>query len=198
MPYTLEAVTLLNDGLTAGNIDRAATSFGMPMGPLAMADTVGLDICLDVAENLGAEFGFDIPERLRKIVSQGQLGKKTGNGFYTWKNGKPVITGHKNRAKLGSKGSAIVDRTQQRLIYRYLNECIACLDEKIVENQNDLDAAMVFGTGFAPFRGGPLNYLVNNGVDQEYGRLLELHEEYGERFTPHPGWKNPVNFKLAE
>jgi 3-hydroxyacyl-CoA dehydrogenase/enoyl-CoA hydratase/3-hydroxybutyryl-CoA epimerase len=189
MPYTLEAVAILNDGVAAVDIDLAATSFGMPMGPLALADTVGLDICLDVAENLADTFHFEVPDLLREHVRKGRLGKKSGKGFYSWKNGKPVTAKPGQKTEYDSKDNKV----QQRLIFRYLNECVACLDEKLVGNQDDLDAALVFATGFAPFRGGPVNYLLSQGVEQKLQTLQGLQQEFGERFTPHPGWQNLAN-----
>ena len=185
MPYTLEAVILLGEGYAAADIDRAATSFGMPMGPLEMADTVGLDICLDVAETLGRAYNFEIPKRLGNHVAKGNLGKKSGNGFYRWKNGKPVDDSTTSSTEKG--------RVQQRLMFRYLNECVACVDENVVSNHDDLDAALIFATGFAPFRGGPVNYIVEQGVEQMLKTAWDLQREFGDRFAPCSGWSTLVN-----
>ena len=185
MPYTLEAVILLGEGYAAADIDRAATSFGMPMGPLEMADTVGLDICLDVAENLGHAYNFEIPKRLGNHVAKGNLGEKTGNGFYKWKNGNPVDDSTTSSTENG--------RVQQRLMFRYFNECVACIDEKVVSNHDDLDAALIFSTGFAPFRGGPVNYILDQGVEQMLMTVRDLQREFGDRFAPCSGWSTLVN-----
>ena len=148
VPYLLEAVTLHQENVPAEIIDKAATDFGMPMGPLELADTVGLDICLHVGEILSETVGVTLPNNLAKDVKKGLLGKKSGRGFYTWKKGKPVKTSNKdwegNRQKI-----------EKRLINKLLDEAQKCLDEKLVEDADLLDAGTIFGTGFAPFRGGP-------------------------------------------
>jgi 3-hydroxyacyl-CoA dehydrogenase/enoyl-CoA hydratase/3-hydroxybutyryl-CoA epimerase len=149
MPYLLEAVRLEDEGVAREAIDKAATEFGMPMGPLELADTVGLDVGLHVGEILARAYGFDIPERLRSLVSQGRLGRKTGQGFYVYRHGNPV------RARL--RGADLIG-IQRRLIGRLIDEAAACLRAGIVESADLVDAGVIFGTGFAPFRGGPLHY----------------------------------------
>lgn len=181
-PYLLEAVALLDEGVAAARIDRAATDFGMLMGPVTLADTVGLDICLRVAQNLvgnggGADGG--VPELLRRQVEAGRLGKKTGRGFYQWTNGRAQ--------KDASHGKAPAE-ARDRLILRCLNEAVACLREGVVESADDLDAALVFGAGFAPHRGGPMRYIATRGCDTLRARLNELQARHGARFAPHPGW----------
>ncbi len=180
MPYLVEAFLLYDEGVAAEAIDRAATDFGMPMGPVELADTVGLDICQSVADNLSQAFGIDLPKGLRRFVDNGKLGKKSGEGFYRYKNGKPV----KDRdANLGDQKAI-----QQRLIYRFLNEAAACLDEGIVADKDLLDAGVIFGTGFAPFRGGPMNYCLELGIEAVEQTLGELESRYGERFKAVAGW----------
>ncbi len=182
MPYLLEAVILLEEGVPAEGIDQAATDFGMPMGPILLADTVGLDICLAVAETLAKELGAEVPERLRQRVAAGKLGIKSGEGFYRYKGRKPV------KAKAGSSPLP-PEEIQDRLILRLLNECVAVLREKVVEDADLVDAGMVFGTGFAPFRGGPMHYLRQRGMEATRKRLEELAERYGPRFQPDVGWE---------
>jgi 3-hydroxyacyl-CoA dehydrogenase/enoyl-CoA hydratase/3-hydroxybutyryl-CoA epimerase len=182
-PYLMESMTLLEEGVPAHVIDKVAVKFGMPMGPVELADTVGLDICLSVAKNLSKYLHTAIPERLVKMVEEGQLGRKSGRGFYTYKNGKRVKEKVKITPTLDSK------TIEQRLISRILNESVACLREHVIDDQDMLDAGMIFGTGFAPFTGGPLNYASSVGIDKIVGELRELEIQYGERFAPDAGWE---------
>jgi 3-hydroxyacyl-CoA dehydrogenase/enoyl-CoA hydratase/3-hydroxybutyryl-CoA epimerase len=181
MPYLVEAVKLYDEGVTAEAIDKAALDFGMPMGPVELADTVGLDICHSVAENLADAYGTSVPPALAKHVEANKLGKKTGRGFYQYKKGKPVKD---KDANLGDQ-----KMIQNRLIYRLLNESAACIDEKIVEDKDLLDAGIIFGTGFAPFRGGPLNYSLQEGIETITESMKQYGVSYGERFNPVKGWK---------
>jgi 3-hydroxyacyl-CoA dehydrogenase/enoyl-CoA hydratase/3-hydroxybutyryl-CoA epimerase len=181
MPYLVEAIILYDEGAAPEAIDKAALDFGMPMGPVELADTVGLDICHSVAENLSKAFDIKVPDGLEKFVKANNLGKKTGRGFYQYKNGKAL----KNKdVDLGDQ-----KMIQNRLLFRLLNEATACLDEKIVEEIDLLDAGIIFGTGFAPFRGGPLNYSLQQGIESITGTMEEYGSKYGERFKPVKGWK---------
>jgi 3-hydroxyacyl-CoA dehydrogenase/enoyl-CoA hydratase/3-hydroxybutyryl-CoA epimerase len=181
MPYLVEAVTLFEEGVSPEAIDKAALDFGMPMGPVELSDTVGLDICYSVAENLASAYGTDVPAVLGQYVEANRLGKKTGRGFYQYKKGKPVKN---NDADLGDQKTI-----QNRLVYRLLNESAACIDEKIVDDKNLLDAGIIFGTGFAPFRGGPMNYSLDEGLDAITESMKQYASKYGERFNPVKGWK---------
>ena len=181
MPYLLEAVALESEGVPAAVIDQAATQFGMPMGPILLADTVGLDICLHVAEILAGQLHGAVPERLRELVAAGRLGRKSGQGFYSYKGGKP------DKAALG-KEDKIAPEITDRLMFRYFNEAVACLREDVVADADLLDAGMIFGTGFAPFRGGPMHYIEMTGLPHGRQRLEELENTYGERFHPDPAW----------
>ncbi len=184
LPYLLEAVELLGEGVPATFIDKAATRFGMPMGPIHLADAVGLDICYSVAQILSNALGMPLPGLLSEMLEEGQLGVKSGKGFYTYKKGKPI-------AEKKIKNSPLTEQeVQDRMILRLLNECVACLREGIVDEPALLDAGMIFGTGFAPFRGGPIHYLEDRGIS-ETRRELEQHEQrYGKRFMPDPGWSD--------
>ncbi len=184
MPYLMEAVVLESEGVPAPLIDRAAVEFGMPMGPVELADTVGLDICLHVAEILADHFNADIPERLRKMVAAGDLGKKSGRGFYEYKKGKAV------KPKV-SASQWDIEEVSSRLIMRMLNESMSCLREQVVSSDSLLDAGMIFGTGFAPFRGGPMHYIEATGTDALKQELLNLKRKHGDRFMPDPAW-NPT------
>jgi 3-hydroxyacyl-CoA dehydrogenase/enoyl-CoA hydratase/3-hydroxybutyryl-CoA epimerase len=182
MPYLLEAVALESEGVPATVIDAAATRFGMPMGPILLADTVGLDICLSVAEILSRQLHGTVPDRLRELVAAGRLGRKSGQGFYTYnKEGKPETV------KPGKDYRGPGD-IADRLMFRYFNEAVACLREGVVADADLLDAGMIFGTGFAPFRGGPMHYIRTTGTARGQQRLQELELAYGDRFHPDAHW----------
>jgi 3-hydroxyacyl-CoA dehydrogenase/enoyl-CoA hydratase/3-hydroxybutyryl-CoA epimerase len=186
-PYMLEAMVLLDEKIDKRVIDAAAEKFGMPMGPIELADQVGLDICLDVGDMLRSKFGDLLPPTpawLREKVAKGELGRKSGKGFYLWKDGKADKTpGH---ASAISPSPEMTDR----LILPMSNVCVAALREGIVDNADVVDGAMIFGTGYAPFRGGPLNYARTRGADNVVSALRALAEKFGGRFTPDAGWEN--------
>jgi len=184
MPYLNEAMFLAEEGVALKLIDDAAVAFGMPMGPVELADTVGLDVCLHVGRILAEAFRRRVPEQLAKLVEAKQLGRKTGRGFYEWRAGKPV--------KPQPGDAAAQPDLTDRLILPMLNESVACLREKVIEEADLLDAGVIFGTGFAPFRGGPLAYARSRGVGSVVARLEELERKYGERFRPDAGWRNVV------
>ncbi len=151
-PYLMEAMAANQDGIPREAIDEAALAFGMPMGPVELADTVGLDVCLMVAGVLGDESSPAARDKLKTLVEAGQLGKKTGQGLYRWEKGKPV------RDSKAIKGTDL-EALGQRLLEPLLKQCQGCLADHIVDDADLLDAGVIFGTGFAPFRGGPLHYL---------------------------------------
>ncbi|BAO44665.1 3-hydroxyacyl-CoA dehydrogenase NAD-binding domain-containing protein [Thiolapillus brandeum] len=182
MPYLMEAVILLDEGVPATDIDRAARNFGMPMGPVELADTVGLDICLSVAEKLSTLLHGKVPGNLQALVEQEQLGRKTGRGFYEWSKGKP-------RREKSTTEPDVLEHYSDRMILRLINESVACLHEGIVADADKVDAGVVFGTGFAPFRGGPLHYVREQGPDRFFSKLQKLEYTYGERFAPDSGWE---------
>lgn len=160
MPYLMEAVHMVDEGKQAEAIDQAATDFGMPMGPIALADQVGLDVCLAVAQDLSGVTGDDVPEFLQAWVKQGRLGKKSGHGFYRYQKGKAA------RVKV-EVSSLELHKIQDRLIDRLVNEAQKCLQEGVVADADLLDAGMVFGTGFAPFRGGVMKYIQDKEAGNE-------------------------------
>jgi 3-hydroxyacyl-CoA dehydrogenase/enoyl-CoA hydratase/3-hydroxybutyryl-CoA epimerase len=123
---------------------------------------------------------------LKSLVEAGRLGIKSGRGFYQYKNGKPL---HHKPGKSDYRPEDI----QDRLMLRMLNEVVACQREGIVGDADLIDAGIIFGTGFAPFRGGPLHYLQSRGVNSLYNQLLELEKKHGERFTPDAGWQSDAN-----
>jgi 3-hydroxyacyl-CoA dehydrogenase / enoyl-CoA hydratase / 3-hydroxybutyryl-CoA epimerase len=150
-PYLHEALLMLDEGAAPEILDAAATAFGMPMGPIELADTVGLDICMAVGRELAGEHAAP-PRKLAELVAAGKLGKKTGRGFYVWQNGKP-------RKKAAQASTDL----SERLLAPYLREAQAAVAEGIVADEDLADAGLIFGTGFAPFRGGPLHYLKEKG-----------------------------------
>ncbi len=150
MPYILEAVTLVQEGVPVSVIDKAALDYGMPMGPLELADTVGLDICLSVGKILEDKVGITLPSTLDKEIELGHLGKKSGKGFYLWKNNQKIKINN-------SSWNGDLENIQNRLIEKLILESQKCLDEGLVSDADLLDAGVIFGTGFAPFRGGPLH-----------------------------------------
>jgi len=180
-PYMLEALHAHIDGNAFETIDAAAKAFGMPVGPIELADRVGLDVALHVAEILSEVLAAKPPDLLRDKVAKGELGAKTHRGFYAYdKTGKAI----KDRS--APKGDADL---ADRLILPLLNEAVACLHEGIVADADLLDAGVVFGTGFAPFRGGPIRYARERGVAAVVAKLESLAQRFGTRFTPHAGWR---------
>ncbi len=186
MPYLIEAMLMTEEGMPLSAIDTAAVDFGMPMGPILLADTVGLDICLSVAEELSGPLGIVVPEGLKQMVEAGNLGKKSGKGFYEYdKQGKV-----KAEAKSNAASGLAKHTLSERLVLRLVNEAMACLREGVVENEDAVDAGMVYGTGFAPFLGGPMHYAKDTGWEDISHSLYRLAEECGERFKPDSGWSN--------
>jgi 3-hydroxyacyl-CoA dehydrogenase/enoyl-CoA hydratase/3-hydroxybutyryl-CoA epimerase len=163
-------------------IDACAVGFGMPVGPIELIDVVGLDVAAHVGEIIAQELGrpaTQIP-RLTELIAAGKLGRKSGAGFYSWQDGKAV--------KPAASGASEPPDLLDRLILVLVNECVACLRERVVDTADLADAAVLFGTGFAPFRGGPLTYARARGVTDVVRRLEELAARYGERFRPDAGW----------
>lgn len=183
MPYLMECMKLMEDHYSPQAIDAAAKKFGMPMGPVELADAVGLDVCLSVAKNLTQHFGGEVPQALIDKVNMGQLGKKTGEGFYKYSRDGKIIS-QKTEPSKPEESQVIADR----LILCLLNEATAVYREKIADSTDLIDAGMVFGTGFAPFRGGPLHYAQTVGIDNIKSKLRDFEEKYGERFKPDAGW----------
>ncbi|MEM7610127.1 MAG: 3-hydroxyacyl-CoA dehydrogenase NAD-binding domain-containing protein [Pseudomonadota bacterium] len=173
-PYMGEAFRLAEEGVALPVIDQAALDFGMPMGPVELADSVGLDVALSAARVLGSK--DEDMTRLIAMVEAGTLGRKSGQGFYRWQDGRAVKpeAGHSD---------APADLTD-RLILPMVNEAVDVLADGVVATEELLDAGVIFGTGFAPFRGGPLHYCRARGVDAVCERLTALANEHGSRFTP--------------
>ena len=150
-PYMMGAMVRVDQGQDKEKIDEAAKVFGMPMGPIELADTVGLDVCAHVGRimKLAAD-----GSRLERLVASGRVGKKSGEGFYVWKDGKPVRSGKRFEPRE-------LETLGRDLVEPMISEAREALDEHIVESADLVDAGVIFGTGFAPFRGGPLHYKAN-------------------------------------
>ncbi len=180
-PYLMEAMVLMDEGVPKEVIDSAALRFGMPMGPVTLADQVGLDVGLHVAESLSRNLEkpmAEISDTLRKKVTDGDLGRKSGRGFYDWSDGPP----HPDSNAQGP------DDLTDRLILPMLNACVEVLRLNVAVSADQIDGAMIFATGWAPFRGGPMHYAQSRGIRDVVTRLQELSGSYGPRFSPDDGW----------
>ncbi len=187
LPYMVEAVALLEEGQTPEELDLALEKFGMPMGPIELFDEVGIDVAFKVAKILAVTMGDRMAESdmLQKLVDDKRLGKKTGLGFYKYEGKKkisdPTIRTYidlKNKSNLSEEGLI------NRMVYPMINEAARCLDEKIASRPQDVDLGMIFGTGFAPFRGGLLSYADTEGISKVYETLQSLSESGNGRFKP--------------
>lgn len=170
-PYMMAAIARHQDGMKAEVLDQAALDFGMPMGPIELSDVVGLDIIT----NVGKILGISPPEGgdLDRLVSSGKLGKKTGSGFYKWSNGKPV------KEEI-NRDDWDLEQLGQELLRTLIDESRKVVREKIVKNADLADAGVIFGTGFAPFRGGPIHYdrsLIKKATDE---KKMDSDKEAGE------------------
>jgi 3-hydroxyacyl-CoA dehydrogenase/enoyl-CoA hydratase/3-hydroxybutyryl-CoA epimerase len=181
MPYMTEAMLAAQEGVPLAAIDAAAVQFGMPMGPIELADVVGLDVCLHVGRILADAFGGPAPEAVAPLVAAGKLGRKSGEGLYLWRDGKAV-------KPAVDPGYRTPDDLQDRLLLPLVNEAMAVLREGVVADADLIDAGVIFGSGFAPFRGGPLRYARERGVAETVSALRGLAARYGERFQPDAGW----------
>ncbi len=181
MPYLLEAITAYSEGVPGAVIDRAALKFGMPMGPIELADTIGLDVAASVGKILADFLQLPIPKGLEGKLESGKRGKKDGEGFYVWHEGRP-------KKPEVPEGYQAPEDLEDRLILPLLNEAVACLHDGVVADADLLDAGVIFGTGFAPFRGGPITHIRSVGADTLKARLEQLAQRHGPRFAPRPGW----------
>lgn len=148
---------------------------------IELADQVGLDVCAHVGAVIAPRLGVELPPGVEPLIAAGKRGRKDGEGFYTYQEGRPV------KPPLPENYVPPVD-LEDRLILPLLNEAVACLHERIVDSADELDAGVIFGTGFAPFRGGPIQHIRTVGKDAILKRLGELAKRHGPRFAPRPGW----------
>ncbi|MBP7366069.1 MAG: enoyl-CoA hydratase/isomerase family protein [Pseudoxanthomonas sp.] len=187
-PYLLEAATVYAEGVPGAVIDKAAVDFGMPMGPIELIDTVGLDVAQGVGAELSPFLGLQVPAALA-AVEPGKRGKKDGQGLYTWQPGEKGSRPVKPAVPAGYQAPSDLE---DRLILPLLNEAVACLHDGVVADVDLLDAGVIFGTGFAPFRGGPIQHIRATGADALLERLQVLQARHGDRFAPRPGWDSPA------
>ncbi|MCH8872934.1 hypothetical protein IH824_09225, partial [candidate division KSB1 bacterium] len=188
-PYINEAALLLEEGLMIDEIDKVMLEFGMPMGPLNLLDEVGIDVGYKVSKIL--QEGFQnrvVPSKvIEKLNDDGRLGKKGGKGLYIYqgKNKRADESVYALIADLRkSDGSISKEEIQNRLIFVMLKEAVLCLEEEIVRRARDVDAGMIFGTGFPPFRGGLLKYADTLGSKSCAEEMNKLADKFGERFEP--------------
>ncbi|HEX4141459.1 MAG TPA: 3-hydroxyacyl-CoA dehydrogenase NAD-binding domain-containing protein [Candidatus Methylacidiphilales bacterium] len=190
VPYLLEAGLLFEAGARVEDIDEAMLDFGMPMGPLRLLDEVGIDIAFHVANTLAAKFSdrMRVPPELGEMVKAGWLGQKSGRGFYLYGSGKKSVYNSEMDKLRRTHDAASLPRSelQLRLALLLVSESARCLEEQVVADAATIDFAIVMGTGFAPFRGGPLRYADALGLGKVVSELERLSREAGPHFTPSP------------
>jgi 3-hydroxyacyl-CoA dehydrogenase/enoyl-CoA hydratase/3-hydroxybutyryl-CoA epimerase len=197
LPYMVEAVSLLEEGYSIKKIDKAMLDFGMPMGPIELFDEVGLDVAYKVAKILRQTMSDRMAESdiLEKMTADKRFGKKNGVGFYRYEGKKkiddPSVSSY---ITVKNKTDLTEEELIQRMIYPMVNEAARCLEEGIVRQARDVDIGMIFGTGFAPFRGGLLKYADDEGVVKIIERLKIFEEKYGSRFKPSEALKSIEKF----
>ncbi|MEO6847323.1 MAG: 3-hydroxyacyl-CoA dehydrogenase NAD-binding domain-containing protein [Chthoniobacterales bacterium] len=184
MPYLMEAAILFEQGVSAKEIDDAMLDFGMPMGPLRLLDEVGLDVAADVAQTLCEAFPdrFQMPQLLEKMLKIGWKGKKSGTGFYHHSKGGAKVNQETTRYQTNAFSVLSREELQQRMVLLMINEAARCLEEEVVSDRGDVDFAMIFGTGFAPFRGGPLRYADSLGTERIITYLKNFELNGGARY----------------
>jgi 3-hydroxyacyl-CoA dehydrogenase/enoyl-CoA hydratase/3-hydroxybutyryl-CoA epimerase len=188
MPYLIEAGSLFEHGASLERLDEAMLDFGMPMGPMRLLDEVGLDVALHVAQTLAASFGerLQVPAILRSMVEAGQIGRKSSSGFYLYGPSKKQEPNPQEMNYVQSQTACGLTpkELQERMYFLMVNEAVRCLEEQVVSNPEDIDFAMIMGTGFAPFRGGPLRYADSLGVEKIVGAMKVLVDFGAAQFTP--------------
>ncbi|MDQ6764748.1 MAG: 3-hydroxyacyl-CoA dehydrogenase NAD-binding domain-containing protein, partial [Verrucomicrobiota bacterium] len=185
-PYLLDAAEMFEGGVSAKEIDDALLKWGMPMGPLRLIDEIGIDITVDIAETLERPFGRRdrAPEILRKMQEAKLLGRKTGSGFYKYQDRQQVDNDTIEQWRQPSGENYAAENLSDRLVFLMVNEAARCLEEKVVAKAEDADFGMMMGTGFAPFRGGPLRYADHVGLKTVVTEMDGLHSRAGEKFVP--------------
>jgi 3-hydroxyacyl-CoA dehydrogenase/enoyl-CoA hydratase/3-hydroxybutyryl-CoA epimerase/3-hydroxyacyl-CoA dehydrogenase/enoyl-CoA hydratase/3-hydroxybutyryl-CoA epimerase/enoyl-CoA isomerase len=189
-PYMNEAIELIQDGVGFRDIDKAAFTFGMPMGPLVLYDMVGLDTAMYAGRTMWEAF----PDRVvasplvPSLVKAGRLGQKSGKGFYSYDNKKGTPQDDPAAEKLVAvyrRGEAQLSREQitQRLFLPMVLEATRALQEGIARDVRDIDLGMIFGLGFPPFRGGLLFWADTLGA-AKIVEMLKPWEALGKRFQP--------------
>jgi 3-hydroxyacyl-CoA dehydrogenase/enoyl-CoA hydratase/3-hydroxybutyryl-CoA epimerase len=190
-PYLAEAVRLVQQGCRIEDVDEAMTAFGMPVGPIALLDDVGLDTAVKAGEVLQAAFPLRMkPAGQASLVAEGRLGRKSGKGFYEYADGKRGAPAREAYRVLGvepaSQPPLGAGEIEDRLVMPMINEAAFCLDDGVIARPEKLDLAMIFGTGFPPFRGGLLQYADSVGLREIHAKLRNLAARVGDRYAPAP------------
>jgi 3-hydroxyacyl-CoA dehydrogenase/enoyl-CoA hydratase/3-hydroxybutyryl-CoA epimerase len=183
-PYLLDAAEIFQSGVGAQEIDQALLQWGMPMGPLRLIDEIGVDITVDIADTLERAFGVRdrAPGILRKMHDAKMLGRKSGGGFYKYEGKQQTLNEALQAWRQGSGGNLAGENITDRLTFLMVNEAARCLEEKVVATPEDADYGMILGTGFPTFRGGPLRYAENYGLEKLVTEMDKIHSRAGEKF----------------
>jgi 3-hydroxyacyl-CoA dehydrogenase/enoyl-CoA hydratase/3-hydroxybutyryl-CoA epimerase len=184
-PYLLDAAELVESGMDAERIDRALMEWGMPMGPLRLIDEIGVDITIDIGNTLEKAYGQrdHVPSVLLSLRDQQMLGRKTGAGFYKYEGKAQTPNDSLPRPEPESTPPATAEELTHRLIFLMVNEAARCVEERVVDSPEDADYGMILGTGFAPFRGGPLRFAEHFGIKRTVEELERLARTE-KKFTP--------------
>jgi 3-hydroxyacyl-CoA dehydrogenase/enoyl-CoA hydratase/3-hydroxybutyryl-CoA epimerase len=193
-PYIGEAVRLLLEGNSMESIDKAMRTFGMPVGPIELLDDVGIDVAAKAGGTMAAAFPARMPadSALEKLVTLGRIGRKAKKGFYFYESERRSGPDPDAYRDLGlsspskNPNPSSSSEIQERLVLSMVNEAAFCLADGIVASPAKLDLAMIFGTGFPPFRGGLCAYADSVGAKEIVEGLQKLAKEKGERFVPAP------------
>ena len=193
VPYNMEAVRLVLEGVSIEEVDRALESFGMPVGPIKLMDEVGIDVGAHIVTTLNAAFGDRIPliDGVDRLLEDDRKGRKNGRGFYDYgdeSKGKRVDESIYKVMQISNPGRTELSRKgiAERVIFTMLNEAAYCLGEGILRSPRDGDIGAIFGLGFPPFLGGPFRYMDSLGANYVVEQLEALQAEFGERFAPAP------------
>lgn len=183
-PYLVDAAQLFENGVSADKIDSELAKWGMPMGPLRLIDEIGVDITVDIADTLAKAYGKrdEAPEILRKMLGAKMLGRKSGSGFYKYEGKQQAPNAAVEQWRKAQSSNDDVD-LPNRLVFLMVNEAARCLEEQVVESAEDADYGMILGTGFAPFRGGPLRFADHFGLKKLVAQMEQVAKK-DERFTP--------------
>lgn len=189
MPYLIEAVNLFDEGCSLEELDKTMLKFGMPMGPMRLLDEVGLDVSQHVAVDLANRLPHQSSESdtLQKMMDKSWMGRKSGKGFYIYEKGsKKTVANEALDALFSGRGSSTLSKEAiiDRMALAMVNEAARCLEEHVVDAPEDVDFGMIMGTGWAPFRGGPLRYADAVGVENVVNKLTALAQEKGALFEP--------------
>lgn len=187
-PYLNEAGRLLQEGVPSDVLDRVATRWGFPVGPITLLDEVGLDVAAKAAGVMFDGFGSRLEPSpvIPRLIADGRLGRKAGKGFYRYVDGKKTDPDPAAYRVAGVSPLAAVDEAmvERRLVYAMLNEAALACGEGVVRQPRDGDIGAIFGIGYPPFRGGPLRTIDSLGADAVVATLDALAAAYGPRFAP--------------